>query len=152
MILISNIYYGQTINTNFKCECTDATKVIVDKLQSLTSTNEDNFIEFRVYGTDSMQSDKYIQYMKLYDTAIETELLGVLESGAKFLNSATWGYVYMAYACHCDKKKIKENPLPLYKNCFVNVQNGFDVQRDMPFLKFKSFCRLDGKYEPHLKQ
>jgi hypothetical protein len=148
LILVSNIGYGQTSSTNFKCECTDATKLIIDKLQSLTSTFETDFVEFRVYGNDSMRSEKFIQYVKLYDTASESELVSIL--GIPSLNVAVRGYVYMAYAFHCDKEKRKEKALKYTdKNVFIHVQNGYEIQRDMLFPYFKSFCRMGDKYNPH---
>lgn len=151
LILISNICYGQAINANFKCGCTDGTKLIIDKLHSLTNTVENNFVEFRVYANDSIQPEKFIQYMKLCDKASEAELISILENGSQYLSNATWGYVYMAYAFRCDKEKRKEKPITLYNKSFIPVKNGFEVQ-EMPFLKFKSFCRIDGKYNPHAKQ
>jgi hypothetical protein len=59
----------------------------------------------------------------------------------------------MAYAFRCDKEKRKEYPLTKYRlDFFVDVQNGYDVQKDMHFSKFKSFCRMGNKYCPHLEE
>jgi hypothetical protein len=151
LILVSNICCGQTSNAHFTCVCTAATKSIVDKLHALTNTNENNFVEFRVYGNDSMQSEKFIQYTKLYDTASEAELINILENAS--LGIAVRGYVYMAYAFRCDKEKRKEKLVKYTdKNVFIHVQNGFEVQRDMSFPNFKSFCRENDRYNPHPKQ
>jgi len=70
-----------------------------------------------------MQSEKFNQYVKLYDTATEAELISIL--GNVSLGIAVRGYVYMAYAFHCDKEKKKEQPLKwTNKDVFIHVQNG----------------------------
>jgi len=152
----SAVFYGQykkhCSDVDYKLVCSEATKLILTKLNSLTSLVENNVIEFRVYGNDSMQSEKFIQYMKLYDTASDVELLSVIE-GSNTLSPAVRGYAYMAYAFRCDKEKRKEDPLTKFRlDFFVDVQNGYDIQRDMPFSDFKSFCRIGNKYCPHLEE
>ncbi len=156
LTLTSTMFYGQYkkhfSDIDYKSVCSDATKLILTKLNSMTTPVDNNAIEFRVYGNDSIQSEKFIQYMKLYDTASEVELLSVIE-GSNTLNPAVRGYAYMAYAFRCDKEKRKEDPLTKYRlDFFVNVQNGNNIQSDMHFSDFKSFCRLGNKYCPHLKE
>ncbi len=157
LTLTSAVFYGQykkpCSDVDYKSICSEATKLVLTKLNSLTSSAENNVIEFRVYGNDSVQSEKFIQYTKLYDIATDAELISVIESCSSELSPAIRGYAYMAYAFRCDKEKRKEDPLTKYKlGFFVNVQNGYNLQNDMSFADFKSFCRLGDKYCPHIKE
>ena len=113
-------------------------------LLAFDSLETDSIIEFRYIGEGSKPSLKFKNYIQLYKTATDSDLLKILVSPTE--HPAIRGYAYMAYAYKCFSKKTKE--LPLNYSFKLQVINGC-IGYKISFADFKTDCKKRNAYNPN---